>query len=391
MPTSRLFAYNTGSLISGTTQVGSIAISESPSLNYSQGVGGVRWWNGPNEDLGYVITHTTPSGTQPNRDNVPAYIGFWRSPLKTENSLITFTNNLFGTSHTTGDQCKTWLNANGYWTSWGGSSFDSDAQAFITAAGITDNTQQTAINTLVVGLKADSVWSKIGIIYPFVGGNATSHRYNLKSADSYLLTFYGDWTHGSTGAQPNGINAYASTGYLDSAYGVNIHRAVYSRQNIEGTGMDLAVSNTYIYGESGGGGANLFNIGSTTFFTQLGDSYSVANHTTTPNTLGLFVSSRTGAGSLGLDISGYRNGTLLSTVNTNSGYGIGSNFTTGKPIYLSAQYYYVDEDGTPIEFIGEYSNRQQSFVSYGEGLTSAEVANLYTRVQAFQTTLSRSV
>ena len=65
MPTSRLFAYNTGSLISGTTQVGSIAISKSPSLNYSQGVGGVRWWNGPNEDLGYVITHTTPSGTQP--------------------------------------------------------------------------------------------------------------------------------------------------------------------------------------------------------------------------------------------------------------------------------------------------------------------------------------
>ena len=121
MPTTRLFAYNVGSLILGTTQVGSIAISDSPSLNYSQGVGGVRWWNGPNEDLGYVITHTTPSGTQPNPDNVPAYIGFWRSPLKTENSLITFTNNLFGTSHTTGDQCKTWLNANGYWTSWVGS------------------------------------------------------------------------------------------------------------------------------------------------------------------------------------------------------------------------------------------------------------------------------
>jgi hypothetical protein len=35
MPTTRLFAYNTGSLIPGTTQVGSIAVSESPSLNYS--------------------------------------------------------------------------------------------------------------------------------------------------------------------------------------------------------------------------------------------------------------------------------------------------------------------------------------------------------------------
>jgi len=277
-------------------------------------------------------------------------------------------------------------------TGWvGGSSFDSDAQAFITAAGITDNTQQTAINTLVVGLKADSVWSKIGIIYPFVGGNATSHRYNLKSADSYLLTFYGDWTHDSTGAQPNGINAYASTGYIDSAYGVNIHRAVYSRQNIEGTGIDLGVSFRITEGEGGYGGSNIFNIGSTTFFTQLGDSYSIANHATTPNTLGLFVSSRTGAGSLGLDISGYRNGTLLSTVNTNSGYGIGSNFTIGNPIYLSANYYYYVEEGVPFEDVTEFSNRQQSFVSYGEGLTSAEVANFYTRVQAFQTALGRAV
>ena len=267
---------------------------------------------------------------------------------------------------------------------------DSDAQAFITAAAITNETQQTAIDTLVIALKADGIWSKIGILYPFVGGNETSHRYNLKSAGSYLLTFYGGWTHSSTGAQPNGIDAYASTGYLDSAYGVNIHRAVYSRQNIEGTGKELAVSNTYISGDSGGGGANTFDIGIVNFTTQLGDSYSFANHTT-PNALGLFVSSRTGAGQGGLDISGYRNGTLLSTVNTNSGYGMGSNFTTGKPIYLSAHYYYVDEDGVPLEHVGEYSNREQSFVSYGEGLTSAEVANLYTRVQAFQTTLDRAV
>jgi hypothetical protein len=271
-----------------------------------------------------------------------------------------------------------------------GSSIDPDAQAFITAAAITNPTQQTAINTLVVGLKADNIWSKIGILYPFVGGNATSHRYNLKSAGSYLLTYWGGWTHSSTGAQPNGINAYAETGYLDSGYGVNIHRAVYSRQNIEGTGMDLAMSVQIITGESGYGGANIFNIGSTYLNTQLGDGYSIADHIT-PNALGLFVSSRTGAGVAGLDISGYRNGTLLSTVNTNSGYGMGSNFPTGKPIYLSAQYYYVEEDGVPSEFIGEYSNRQQSFVSYGEGLTSAEVANFYTRVQAFQTALGRQV
>ena len=265
---------------------------------------------------------------------------------------------------------------------------DSDAQAFITAAAITDETQQSAIDTLVIALKADGIWSKIGILYPFVGGNETSHRYNLKSAGSYLLTFYGGWTHSSTGAQPNGIDAYATTGYSDSLNGVNRHVSVYSRQNISHSGVELGISNN-TGGASGYGGANTVYLSTTQFMTQLGDSYSLALHTT-PNALGLFVSSRTGAEQSELDISGYRNGTLLSTVNTNSGYGIGSNFTVGE-LHLSAQYNYFYGDEGLEEFASNYSNRQQSFVSYGDGLTSAEVDNLYTRVQAFQTTLDRAV
>ena len=53
MSTSRPFAYNTGSTISGTIQLGDLAIGVDP-LDYSGGVGGVRWWNGPDEDLGYI-------------------------------------------------------------------------------------------------------------------------------------------------------------------------------------------------------------------------------------------------------------------------------------------------------------------------------------------------
>ena len=383
---SRLFGYNSGATVSGASQSGSLAIS-----NDFRGGGSVQWWNGPDENLGYVIGYTDTTGLRKANGAliVDNAVGFMRTLTKTDADFLSLSNSLTNQGFMTASTAVNWLNTNGYYTSYS-ASVDTDAQAFITAAGITDSTQQTAINTLVVGLKADSIWTKIGIMYPFVGGNATSHRYNLKSAGSYLLTFLGDWTHSSTGAQPNGINAYASTGYLDSAYGVNIHRAVYSRQNIEGTGQELGVTNAWTSGESGGGGSNTFEISIVQFLTQLGDGYSFAFHST-PSALGLFVSSRTGAGSGGLDISGYRNGTLLSTVNTNSGYGAGSNFPTEKPIYLSAHYYYYDEDGVQTEYVGQYSNRQQSFVSYGEGLTSAEVANLYTRVQAFQTTLSRNV
>ncbi len=47
---------------------------------------------------------------------------------------------------------------------------DTDAQAFLTAAGITDPTISGAINTLVVQMKADNIWTKMKAIYPMVGG-----------------------------------------------------------------------------------------------------------------------------------------------------------------------------------------------------------------------------
>lgn len=62
MATSRPFAYNTGSTISGTEQVGDIAIG-TPTSGFTST--GLIWWNGPDEDSGYVIAHTVPSGTQP--------------------------------------------------------------------------------------------------------------------------------------------------------------------------------------------------------------------------------------------------------------------------------------------------------------------------------------
>jgi len=120
MATSRPFAYNTGSTISGTEQVGSIAIG-TPTSGFTST--GLRWWNGPDEDLGYVIAHTVPSGTQPNPVGVPAYIGFWRTPSKTDNNFISlsqYVSSFTGTPQTfaSASAAKTWLNSAGYWTSW---------------------------------------------------------------------------------------------------------------------------------------------------------------------------------------------------------------------------------------------------------------------------------
>lgn len=122
MPTARPFAYNTGSLIPGTLQIGDLAIGVDPQ-DYSTNPGGVQWWNGPDEDLGYVIAHPTPAGDQPNPLGIPAYLGFWRSEFLTEVSFIglaEYVSNQHGDPQTflTGSSAKTWLNDNGYWTSY---------------------------------------------------------------------------------------------------------------------------------------------------------------------------------------------------------------------------------------------------------------------------------
>ena len=95
---------------------------------------------------------------------------------------------------------------------------DPDAQAFLTAAAITDPTISGAINTLVVQMKANDIWTKMKAIYPMVGGTASTHKWNLKDPRdldvAYRLTFYGGVSHSSIGIESNGTNAYADT-YLN--------------------------------------------------------------------------------------------------------------------------------------------------------------------------------
>jgi hypothetical protein len=69
MSTTRPFAYNPSlTPIGGTTQVGTLAIGYGP-LDYSTMPGGVEWWNGPDEDLGYVVASPVASNGQST--NVP--------------------------------------------------------------------------------------------------------------------------------------------------------------------------------------------------------------------------------------------------------------------------------------------------------------------------------
>jgi hypothetical protein len=117
----KIFAYNTGSLISGTTQVGDLAISEA-EVEYSANFGGLQWWGGPDETNGYVIAYPVPGCDRPTPIvGLTACIGFKRSLLLTEESFVQLANEFVGgppAPFADGNSASTYLTNNGYWNSW---------------------------------------------------------------------------------------------------------------------------------------------------------------------------------------------------------------------------------------------------------------------------------
>ena len=93
MATTRPFAYNTGSPISGTEQFGNLAVGL-PDAGFEST--GLDWWNGPDEDLGYVIAQQAPVNQQPTPVNHrwnSTYIGSGMSLSENDATVTNISNN----------------------------------------------------------------------------------------------------------------------------------------------------------------------------------------------------------------------------------------------------------------------------------------------------------
>lgn len=255
---------------------------------------------------------------------------------------------------------------------------DSDAQAFVTNAAIVDQVQATAVNNLVVGMKADGIWSKMKAIYPFVGGSASAHKFNLKDPRdldaAFRIVFNGGWTHSNNGATPNGTNGYADTKLIPSnvLQATNAHHAYYLRTN-------KSIASSVAYGCEGNSGATnrfsfypyAFNIG------WISDIYDNSQSRITSNSgasTGLIIGTRASSSSNKI----FRNNVQLASTTNNT------NGTRPSVNYIIGAYNVVNS----IQF---YDTNQLAFASIGDGLTDTDAANLYTRVNNFQVALSRNV
>jgi len=252
-----------------------------------------------------------------------------------------------------------------------GGGVDPDAQAFITAAAITDPTQQAAINQLVVDLKGYSIWTKFSALYPFVGSTASQHKFNLKDPRdldvAFRLTFSGGWTHSVNGALPNGTNGYANTFLTPSTNLIsgNVHASIYSRTNSVGAKYDLSCS-------------SLPDVEMSIIPRFTGDvAYPIIGGFQFPtyannDSRGFWVINRQNTSNIQYYNKNVKvvDAAQINGMPTNSIYIGASNLFSG---------------------VSRYSDRQIAFSSIGSGLTPTEAANLYTAVQAFQTTLNRQI
>lgn len=257
-----------------------------------------------------------------------------------------------------------------------GVSTDADAQAFITAAGITDATQQSAINTLVTDLKGYGIWTKMKAIYPFVGGTSSTHKWNLRDPRdldaAFRLVFSGGITHSSTGALFNGTNGWSDT-FLNANTNLtngNFHLSFYSRTN--NTSQAYSHEIVLLSGFNPIGWVSLRNhnksLGNAGFSSgNDNNEFATASNTSA----GFGVGTETSSSLRKL----IKNGTIIAT-----------NTTTSTTSLTSAKLTLMGNNSVAV-----FSNNEAAFASIGDGLTDTEAANLYTAVQAYQTTLGRSV
>lgn len=250
---------------------------------------------------------------------------------------------------------------------------DVNARLFLGATNIQDATITSAVDTLVQGLKTDGIWTKLKAVYPFVGGTATTHKFNLANAldedTSFRLAFLGGWSHDANGVTPNGTNGYADTFLTSNLMAQNsAHISIYNRTNSAGNFVDIGCTTASVAGNDNQlisrftGNINYSAINATAvagFSNSLSDGNNIITRTTSS------------------EMNYFRNNVKIAITKA-------SIAPNAVKITIGAR----NVNNASREF---YSNRQTSFATIGDGLTDTEAANLYTRVQAFQTTLNRQV
>lgn len=248
---------------------------------------------------------------------------------------------------------------------------NADANAYITATGITDGTIKDNLCWLFDTLSSTGIWTKGRLINPVAGGTAGTHAVNGKSPGTYNLTFNGTWTHASTGMKGNGSTGYANTGFdpktvwTDSLGSI----ALYSRTAgaASGTITEMGASN----------GAFTQN---TSIFIRFADTYyglvncsGISSNVGNTASDGFYLASRYAHPS-----TANRNFLQKNATQTQFSEGAG---LPDLNLYVGA----LNSNGTAANF----SNKEFTFIWIGDALSTTEATTLYNIVIRWNTKMGR--
>ena len=248
-------------------------------------------------------------------------------------------------------------------TSWGVSGSYTDAEA------------RTAITNLVASLFSAGLWSKLHFFLPLVGGTATKHSYNLlypfANRSSFSAEFVGSPTQGGLGMTCNGGNGlFVAYSPLNIKSGYEFHFGIYSQGGdlLSGFSTDMG----YNVGLNSGFHVSVAYNGNLNqrigmFYAQ-GISY-------TGSDAGYFIGNR-----LGTSYRSIRNGVNLINISTT--------FDGSAALYQSPN---ITLGGVNLGngAIQQGTIRTYSTFHIGDGLTTQNLIDLNTIVQAFNTALYR--
>lgn len=238
---------------------------------------------------------------------------------------------------------------------------DKDVSAFIKTAGITDSVQKKAINYLVSELKKTALWSKFSAIYPFVGGTAHSHKFNLINPTVFQITWGSGAVHNSKGVQPNNSNNNTGiyTNYMLN--GNDFHFSMYPQTHV----ISLkTVDVGQLPSTDSRVGCHL-TWGTTTFF-QAGDGLVTGN----VNVSSLIIMNR------------YSNTMTVSRNGVNVLSKGVSGVVPNLPMYFN---------GTVYNDTVSSNSRVFSLLTFGNGLTDSQKITFNNIIQQYQTILGRAV
>jgi len=247
---------------------------------------------------------------------------------------------------------------------------------FALAAAINDTDIINSLDNLVSSLSNNNLLNKFYAIYPLVGGNSNSCKYNLISTSSFTLNYTGSFNFTNTGISGSGTTSNINTSFtpsLNSAdWATNNSFGVYVNTNVTG-GYDMgaespfpaspANADTYLISRASGDTANFFN----------SSSISVASTDSRGFWFGCV------SGSSGTNMNLYKNGTSVASKASPTTY------TITRALYFTAN---NPESGPNAN---AQSIKQYSFAFIARAFNSSEASTLANIVNTFQTSLGRNV